>query len=65
MTSLNSDEMRAIDQTRTRLDQLTKSIGALKNDILRSPVMPPMYEYPHYPIGIWKAQLEYKLTIYS
>ena len=51
MTSLNSDEMRAIDQTRTRLDQLTKSIGALKNDILRSPVMPPMYEYSHYPIG--------------
>ncbi|KFZ17853.1 hypothetical protein V501_01509 [Pseudogymnoascus sp. VKM F-4519 (FW-2642)] len=42
MTSLNSDEMRAIDQTRTRLDQLTKSIGALKNDILRSPVMPPI-----------------------
>lgn len=44
MASLNlsHDELRAVEQTRLRLSQLSHSIGSLKTDVLQSNPLPNM-----------------------
>lgn len=48
MASLNisQDELKALEQTRQRLQQVSDSIGTLKNDVFNSNPLPNLYVAP-------------------
>lgn len=43
MAQLRQEDLRALEQTRQRLYQLSQSIGSLKADVMRTSPMPPWY----------------------
>jgi hypothetical protein len=43
MAQLRQEDIRALEQTRQRLYQLSQSIGSLKADVLRTSPMPAWY----------------------
>lgn len=47
MASLNlsQEELKAVEQSRQRLSQLSNSINSLKKDVLQSNPLPSMYVY--------------------
>ena len=40
---LSQEELKAVEQTRQRLSQLSSSINSLKNDVFISNLLPNMY----------------------
>lgn len=43
---LRPEDLKALEQTRQRLYQLTNNIGSLKNDVMRSNPLPDWYVPP-------------------
>lgn len=57
MASLNltQEELKAVEQSRQRLSQLSHSIGSLKHDVLTSNPLPDLYVRARPPQGTYKV----------
>jgi len=45
--NLEDDELKALEQTLSKVAQLSSSIQSLRQDLLKSNLLPPPYVVPH------------------